>query len=97
MRLLILGCLIYLGYRVIKAWAAPRRSTARTSEHGGLTTVDDVMVKDPFCETYFPERRGIKGVIEGKTYYFCSTTCRDGFLESALGEKHSEQAVSHDQ
>ena len=64
------------------------------SEEEGLTKVDDVMVKDPFCETYFPERKGIKGVIEGKTYYFCSTTCRDRFLESASGENHPEESLS---
>jgi YHS domain-containing protein len=94
MRLLIFGFLVYLGYRLFKGWASPGKSTTRTSEEEGLTKVDDVMVKDPFCETYFPERKGIGGVIEGKTYYFCSTTCRDRFLESAIGEKPSEESLS---
>lgn len=94
MRLLLFGILIYVGYRVFKAWASPGKSTTRTSEQGGLTKVDDVMVKDPFCQTYFPERKGIRGVIEGKTYYFCSTVCRDRFLESGSGANHSEPSSS---
>jgi YHS domain-containing protein len=97
MRLLVLGILIYVGYRLFKTLAAPGKSTTRTPENEGIAKVDDVMVKDPFCQTYFPERKGIRGVIEGKTYYFCSTTCRDSFLESGLAEKHSGQSLSNDQ
>lgn len=92
MRLLLLGALIYLGYRVVKAWALPKKATKRTRGEAGLTDIDDVMVKDPFCGTYFPEKKGIKVVIEGKTHYFCSTTCRDRFLEAASNAK---QASSH--
>jgi YHS domain-containing protein len=95
MRLLLLGALVYLGYRVIKAWALPKKSTRRTRGEEGLTEIDDVMVKDPFCGTYFPEKKGIKVVIEGKTYYFCSTTCRDRFLASASDTKQSSVA-SHE-
>ena len=50
--------------------------------------VDDVMVKDPFCETYFPQRNGIKRVIGGQTYYFCSTECRDKYLEAIKDSNH---------
>ncbi len=92
MRLLILGALIYFGYRLVKAWALPGKSTKRTQGEEGLTAIDDVMVKDPFCGTYFPEQKGVKGVIEGKAYYFCSTQCRDRFLESASDAK---QSTSH--
>ncbi|MBW2260261.1 MAG: YHS domain-containing protein [Deltaproteobacteria bacterium] len=89
MRLLIVGALIYLGYRLAKIWLLPGKSTKRTRGEGGLTAIDDVMVKDPFCGTYFPEQKGVKGVIEGKAYNFCSTQCRDRFLESASDAKES--------
>ena len=62
-------------------------SPPRTPEQEGLTTVDDVMVKDPFCETYFPKRDGIKKVIGGQTYYFCSIECRDKYLEAIKDSK----------
>ena len=87
MRLLITILLLYLGYRLIKVWLLPEKSTKRTRREEGLTDIDDVMVKDPFCGTYFPEQKGVKGVIEGKTYYFCSNECRDRFLESASDAK----------
>ena len=52
-----------------------------------LSPVDDVMVKDPFCEVYLPRRKGIKDVIEGKTYYFCSIACRDRSLKAMKDSK----------
>ena len=83
MRLLVILALLYLGYRLFKALVLPQKSTRRTRGEEGLTEIDDVMVKDPFCGTYFPQQKAVKGVLKGKTYYFCSTECRDKFLESA--------------
>ena len=87
MRLLVLFLLIYLAYRLFKNWALPGQSSTETPEQEGLTMVDDVMVKDPFCETYFPKRNGIKKVIGGQTHYFCSTECRDKYLEAIKDSK----------
>lgn len=83
MRFLILCLLIYVGYRALKALILPRESSSRPETQEDLTRIDDVMVKDPFCETYFPKRRGIKAVIRGETHYFCSTACRDKYLEQS--------------
>ena len=88
MRLLVLCLLTYLGYWVFKKWAFPGQSSTSTPEQESLTMVDDVMVKDPFCETYFAKKKGIKSVINGKTYYFCSSTCRDKYLEAIKNSKH---------
>jgi uncharacterized protein len=92
MRFLIIGLLLYLAYHLFKAWALPGKPTKRTQREEGMTRIDDVMVKDPFCGIYFPEQKGVKGVIRGKAYYFCSTQCRDKFLESASDAK---QSASH--
>lgn len=81
MRFLILCLLIYVGYRTLKALILPHQSSSRPETPDELTRVDDVMVKDPFCETYFPKRSGIKEVIDGQSCYFCSTACRDRYLE----------------
>jgi len=81
MRFLILCLLIYLGYRTLKALFLPRESSSPPQTEGELTRIDDVMVKDPFCQAYFPKRSGIKAVIDGEAYYFCSTACRDKFVE----------------
>jgi len=46
------------------------------------TMIDDVMVKDPFCEVYFPRREGHHLKYEGKDLYFCSSTCKEKFVQS---------------
>ncbi|RLB81388.1 MAG: transcriptional regulator [Deltaproteobacteria bacterium] len=89
MRLLILCLLIYLGYRLFKKLVLPEQSPTTLEEQEALMRVDDVMVKDPYCETYFPKRKGIRKVIDGKAYYFCSTACRDKYLEDADHPKES--------
>ncbi len=87
MRLLILCLLIYLGYLVFKKLVLPGQAPTRTPEQEGLAMVDDVMVKDPFCKTYFAKKQGIKSVIDGETHYFCSSTCRDKYLEAKKNSK----------
>ena len=87
MRLLILILLVYFGYRLLKKVAGSDRSGEDLNEVDDLSPVDDVMVKDPFCEVYLPRRKGIKDVIEGKTYYFCSIACRDRFLKAMKDSK----------
>lgn len=81
MRFLILCFLIYIGYRALKALMLPGRFSSRHETRQEPAMIDDIMVKDPFCETYFPRRSGVKEVIDGETLYFCSTMCRDKYLE----------------
>lgn len=88
MRLLVLCLLIYLGYRIFKKWALPEKSSKKTPEQDGLAMVDDVMVKDPFCQVYFPKKNGVKSVINGETHFFCSSKCRDRYLETIKDSKH---------
>ena len=81
MRFLILCILIYAAYRAFKALIIPRQPGREVDTEGERARIDDVMVKDPFCETYFPARSGIKEVIKGETFYFCSRACRDKYME----------------
>ncbi len=39
------------------------------------------MIKDDFCNTYLPKENAIREVYERKEYYFCSSECRQKFLE----------------
>jgi YHS domain-containing protein len=81
MRLLLLAGLIYLLYRAAKSWisAGSRASSELADRTAG--EIDDVMVKDPFCEAYFPKRNGVKLRIKGQELLFCSPECRDKFIE----------------
>lgn len=81
MRFLVLCLLIYVAYRMLKAWLYRDRPSVNSDEGGELARIDDVMVKDPYCEVYFARRNGIKEVINGETHYFCSISCRDKYLE----------------
>jgi YHS domain-containing protein len=83
MRFLFLCLLFYLGYRVIRGFFAPTPgpSATRSEKPNDMVPVDDVMVKDPFCQTYIPKRDGIRQTIDGKTVFFCSTQCRDKYLD----------------
>lgn len=85
-RLLVFFGLIYLLYRTVKSWTASLKAP-RTAANGRQThEIDDVMVKDPFCEVYFPKRNGIRVTHAGQELFFCSSQCRDKFMEA-----HSER------
>lgn len=75
MRLLILLGIVYLCYRFLKSWILQNQPSQKTGE------IEDLMVKDPYCEVYFPKKDGVHLKIEGKDVYFCSGKCRDKFLE----------------
>ena len=81
MRILILILLVYLGYRAVKTLVDSGSTDRRVQEKETPGVVDDVMVKDPICETYFPKKDGVKAVIKGETVYFCSEKCRDAYLD----------------
>ncbi len=84
MKLLLLIVIVYLAYRAGKSWLmrnlqTPAEGAARHP------TIDDVMVKDPECGIYFPRREGVVVKHGGNTLVFCSTACRDRFMEQQEG------------
>ena len=42
--------------------------------------IDDVMIKDPFCQAYFPRRDAVHLNLNGNDLYFCSKECRDQYM-----------------
>ena len=83
MRLLILIAIIYIVYKALKSWMLKNLSSGGSSASDRVPAeVDDVMVKDPYCEVYFPKRKGIQLKVKGEDLYFCSPECRDKFIES---------------
>ncbi len=42
--------------------------------------IDNLMVKDPNCQTYIPKRDAVQAEQNGETYYFCTRECRDAYL-----------------
>jgi len=59
-------------FRTLNKASKPPRASKGTS---------GIMVKDDICNTYLPKENAIRQVYEGKEYYFCSSECRQKFLE----------------
>jgi YHS domain-containing protein len=70
-RLLIYFGLGYLVYKLVKALIFAKTRVGQ---------IDDIMVKDPYCETHFPKQDGVHLKISGEDLFFCSTECRDKYL-----------------
>jgi YHS domain-containing protein len=58
----------------------PPSGDAVSSQTAG--EIDDVMVKDPFCEVYFPKRKGLHLRAGGEDLYFCSPECKGKYIEA---------------
>jgi YHS domain-containing protein len=56
---------------------SPKKPVGNTT----AAQMDDVMIKDPFCEIYFSKKDGVHLRSDGQDLYFCSKACRDKFLE----------------
>ena len=78
-RLAIILLAIYLVYRVARRYLGGRTPRVERPETERL---DDVMVKDPQCGTYFPRRDGIVWKSGDQELRFCSTECRDRYIRS---------------
>jgi YHS domain-containing protein len=89
-RLLILAALVYLAWRALKSWVADDAAGRRSAGDLQSDVVDDIMVQDPVCKVYFPKRDGVHLRSAGEDLYFCSTECRDRYLEN---QKKGEEPV----
>ena len=85
-KFLILFAVGYLLYRSMKNWMFPDARQKKNVSSRAYGQIDDVMIKDPFCEAYFPRRNAVSLKINDKVYYFCSKACRDKY-----SARHSEE------
>ena len=56
LRFIILFVVGYVLYRSIKSWMFPASVFLQDPYQVRPAEIDDVMIKDPFCEAYFPEK-----------------------------------------
>ena len=81
MRFLIIIALVYIFYRVLKSWMLKNTSISGAGGSGQTSgEVADIMVKDPYCQVYFPQRKGIRLRHGGQDILFCSKECRDKYI-----------------
>ena len=78
LKIILYAFLAYVVYLLIRFFAALNKASkpSRTSK-----SASSLMVKDEICNTYLPKEDAVKEVYKGKEYYFCSSECRQKFLE----------------
>lgn len=79
-RLLIYIVLGVVLYRAMRSWFRQSETTSHAGKGRTPEQVDDVMIKDPVCGAYFPQRNAVALNGEGQVLYFCSPDCRDRYL-----------------
>ena len=88
-RFIILAIVGYVAYRALRSWMYPERPASDSVAGKYAREIDDVMIQDPHCEAYFPQRKAVHLNFDGKDLQFCSTRCRDEFLAAHLEKKDS--------
>ena len=86
-RFIILAVIVYVFYRALKSWMLPKPDGSRPVSDRKAGEIDDVMIKDPFCEAYFPKRNAVHYSENGKDLYFCSTDCKEQYIQARFDEK----------
>ena len=79
-RFIILAVVGYVFYRVLKSWMFPDPDASKTVADKNIGKIDDVMIKDPYCEAYFPRRNAVHLNFRGRDLYFCSAACKDKYV-----------------
>ncbi len=78
-KIALLFLLGYLGFRLLKAAILGNIRTVESNRRE-REPLADVMIQDPVCGVYFPQKSGFPLDIGGKTLYFCSVECREKFI-----------------
>ena len=71
-------------YRSLRSWIV--QAQLRQTGNPDQDHIEDVMVKDPVCQVYFPKKEGIRLKHEGRALYFCSRECLEKFKQKTDGE-----------
>lgn len=81
LKFLVLAVVGYVFYRVLKSMMIDSGTSSSDAKQRGPSDVDDVLLQDPVCKTYVPQRNSIHIRRNGQEIYFCSEKCRDRYIE----------------
>jgi len=79
-RLLIFVILGMVIYRVARSWLGGSGQQDARPDNRPPEQVDDEMIKDPVCGTYFARHSGVALTASNKVLHFCSDECRDSYV-----------------
>ena len=86
-RIIILAVVAYVFYRALKSWMFPAPDGSKTVADKNIGKIDDVMIKDPCCEAYFPKRNAVHLNLDGQDLYFCSDACKEKYIAARSEDK----------
>jgi len=76
-RFFVYALLLWLAYFLVKKFI---KSLFGPSDGGSPTRPGDAdLIRDPQCGKYFLKQTGLKGVVNGKVFHFCSEECYDKY------------------
>jgi YHS domain-containing protein len=79
-RIVILAILGYILYKLLFAGRKKEKPPPRPAGDRQQSSTQDVLVEDPVCHTYVPQKQAIRALKDGKIHYFCSEECCQTFL-----------------
>ena len=86
-RIILLAVVAYVFYRALKSWMFPNPDPSKSVAEKKAGAIDDVMIKDPLCEAYFPKRNAVHYNDNGEDLYFCSDQCKDQYIQTRAAKK----------
>ena len=86
MKLLIFLLIGYICYRTVKNWMMKNPSFQGEVPSNPAAEIDDIMLKDPYCGVYFPQRNGVLLNENGTDLYFCSEECQQKYIAQKEAE-----------
>ena len=72
LRLLIIGLLLYIGYRIVVSLISAKNPLTKS---GGSRDPGIETHRDPVCGVYVSEETAVIGRLDGERHYFCSMNC----------------------
>jgi hypothetical protein len=80
LRFVVLALVAYFFYRALKNWMQGGSESDAGRKQATGRDVDDVLIQDPVCKTYFARRDGVHLRHAGQDLHFCSRACRERYL-----------------
>lgn len=85
MDLLLVIAVVFVWYQVAR-WMKKKEKQKYANLHPKQQV--DELIQDPVCKVYFPKKQGVPLAVNGKSVYFCSTACRNAYLDR---QKHAKE------
>ena len=77
-RILFIGLLFYIGYRIIVSLTSDKKAPTKTA---GNRDLGEETYRDPVCGVYVSKDDAVIGRHDGQRHYFCSMACLEKYRE----------------